>query len=454
VRLSASLALFFMVPTVALAAWSFGRLEEEFRGARELLLQRTLRDAAGVLAADTAVAIGAAARRVDAELVIMRNGALVSSSAPVLGDLGLADRLVPEAIYPRLAFGDEVELSADQRAAPVPTLVGYRVTARGDAGVTTILGAPEFLGDPALKRREADLGIAVMVAGVLGFLAALVLSGLASRALARPLQDLRQAALAVGTGEPPDFQRGLPTELETIGGALVQAAVQVEAGQRAQRILAWGEMARQVAHEIKNPLTPIRLGIQHLLRVERERPAELSGVLPQTGERILAEIDRLDAIARAFSRFAMPGAEGVPVEVVDAAAVVRDVVQLYRVGDSPVAWETDAALASPVMARRDELVEVLMNLCENARNAGAGHVVLTARGGPERTIVEVRDDGRGIAPENLSRVFEPKFSTTTSGRGLGLAITKRLVESWGGTIAVVAAAGPGTTVWLDLRSAP
>jgi signal transduction histidine kinase len=453
VRLSASLVLFFMVPTVALAAWSFGRLEEEFRGARELLLQRTLHDAAGVLAADTGVMIGSAARRVDAELVTMRDGALAASSAPVLADLGLADRLVPDAIYPRLAFGDEIELSAEQRAAPAPTLVGYRVTARGEGGGTAILGAPEFLGDPALQRREADLGITVLVAGVLGFLAALVLSGLAARALARPLQELRQAALAVGTGEPPAFTPGqLPAELETIGGALVQAAAQVEAGQRAQRVLAWGEMARQVAHEIKNPLTPIRLGVQHLLRVEQERPAELGAVLPQTGARILAEIDRLDAIARAFSRFAMPGAEGVAVEVVDVAAVVRDVVQLYRVGDSPVAWEADAAFGVPGMARRDELVEVLVNLCENARDAGAGRVVITARAAPGAAIVEVRDDGRGIAPEILPRVFEPKFSTTTSGSGLGLAIAKRLVESWGGTIAVVPAAGPGTTVRLELRS--
>ena len=454
VRLSASLALFFMVPTMALAAWSSGRLEVEFRGARELLLQRTLRDAAGVLAADSAVVIGAAARRVDAELMTMRDGALAMSSAPVLADLGLADRLVPDAIYPRLAFGDEVELSADQRATPAPTLVGYRVMARGEDGGTMILGAPEFLGDPALRRREADLGIAVLVAGVLGFLAALVLSGLASRALARPLQELRQAALAVGTGQPPDFKPlHLPAELEAIGGALVQAAAQVDAGQRAQRVLAWGEMARQVAHEIKNPLTPIRLGVQHLLRLAHERPAELGAVLPPTGERILAEIDRLDAIARAFSRFAMPGAEGVPVEVVDLAAVVRDVVQLYRVGDSPVHWEADASGAVFGMTRRDELMEVLMNLCENARAAGARRVVLTARGGPDRTIIEVRDDGRGIAAEILPRVFEPKFSTTTSGSGLGLAISKRLVESWGGTIAVVAADGPGTTVWLELRGA-
>ena len=452
VRLSVSLALFFIVPTVALAVWSFNRLEGEFRGARELLLQRTLHDAAGVLAADTGVVIGSAARRVDAELVMMRDGGLVASSAPVLGDLGLADQLVPDAIYSRLAYGDEVVLSADQRAAPAPTLVGYRVTARGDDGATTILGAPEFLGDPALQRREADLGIAVTVAGVLGFLAALVLAGLASRALARPLQDLRRAALAVGTGELPAFTRGqLPTELETIGGALVQAAARVEAGQRAQRVLAWGEMARQIAHEIKNPLTPIRLGVQHLLRLGQERPAELGVVLPQTGARILAEIDRLDAIARAFSRFAMPGAEGVPVDVVDVAAVVRDVVQLYRVGDSPIQWEAEAVGRMQAMVRRDELVEVLVNLCENARNAGASRVVLAARAAAGVAIVEVHDDGRGIAADILPRVFEPTFSTTTSGSGLGLAISRRLVESWGGTIAVVPVAGPGTLVRLELK---
>ncbi|MBI1723576.1 MAG: HAMP domain-containing histidine kinase [Gemmatimonadetes bacterium] len=461
-RLSVSLALFFVLPTLAFAAWSYGRLGDEFRSARELLLQRTLRDAGTALGAApeaSTATIVEASHRVDAELLLSHGGRLVAASAQVLQDLGLTDWLVSAPVFTRLVHGDELELSAEQAAAPAPTLMGYRLLARGQGAAATILAAPELLGDVTLRRREGDLGIAVLVATMIGLVAALVLSGIAARALARPLQRLRRAALAVGSGAAPAERReDMPAELEPVHAAIVQAAADVEAGQRAQRVIAWGEMARQVAHEIKNPLTPIRLGVQHLLRLHRERPAELGAVLNSTGERILAEIDRLDAIARTFSRFALPGAEGRSVEAVDLPAVAREVLHLYRLGEGPTAWELEAQDGVVGLARRDELIEVLVNLCENARDAGATRVVVSVRagrqdggttGGAGDAFIEVCDDGRGIPPDVLPRVFEPQFSTTTSGSGLGLAIAKRLVESWGGSIGIASAAA-GTTITMRL----
>jgi signal transduction histidine kinase len=459
VRLSVSLALFLVIPTVGFAAWSFGRLEEEFRGARTLLLQRTLRDAAAELeqegGRDDPAALQIAARQVDAELMVSHGGVVRTLSAPVLKDLGLADVLVPGTVMRRLAWGDELESAEPQEAAPTPTLVGYRLVARRDPGEAAILAAPEFLSDRALRRRESDLAVAVLVGVVLGLMAAIVLSGAAARALARPLEALRRAALDVATGAAPTVAAGdVPAELEPIRGALAQAATDVEKGQRAQRVLAWGEMARQVAHEIKNPLTPIRLGVQHLLRLQTERPGEVERALPETGSRILAEIDRLDGIARSFSRFALPGAEGMPVDAVPLAAVVEDVVRLYRIGESGPRYVHAVPPEVVALARRDELVEVLVNLCENARDAGSRSVSVTARAETEGVVLEVADDGRGIAPGDLTRVFEPRFSTTTSGSGLGLAIAKRLVESWGGRIAIAASGPMGTVVRLDLRAVP
>jgi len=223
---------------------------------------------------------------------------------------------------------------------------------------------------------------------------------------------------------------------------------------RAARVIAWGEMARQVAHEIKNPLTPIRLGIQHLQRVKRG--AGFESTLEETAERILVEIDRLDGIARAFSRFGAPAAEQVPLEPVDLAAAAREVVQLYGLGSGQeggkdaTRFEVRVADGSAAaLARKDEVKEVLVNLLENARNADAKRVTLAVRDGG-RTL-SVADDGRGIAAEVLPRVFEPTFSTTSSGSGLGLAIARRLVESWGGTITLESEPGRGTTVTLTLK---
>jgi nitrogen fixation/metabolism regulation signal transduction histidine kinase len=222
---------------------------------------------------------------------------------------------------------------------------------------------------------------------------------------------------------------------------------------RSQRLLAWAEMARMIAHEIKNPLTPIRLGNQHLQRAKRTED-NFDATLHDTARRILSEIDRLDAIARAFSRFGSPGEEALPLEPVDLHAVASEVVQLYALGDADrgARFTLVGTTGRRVLARRDEVKEVLVNLLENARNAEARHVVV--RVSTDGRGVAVEDDGHGIPPDVLPRVFEPAFSTTSSGSGLGLAIAKRLVESWGGTIALTSTAGQGTIVTIGLPPSP
>jgi signal transduction histidine kinase len=220
---------------------------------------------------------------------------------------------------------------------------------------------------------------------------------------------------------------------------------------RVVRVLAWGELARQIAHEIKNPLTPIRLGVQHLRRAYEAPRGDFGEVLDHTSRQILAEIERLDAVARAFSRFGAPPAGQEPLARVDAAAVAQDTAALYALGEQ---GRVEVTGARPLMvhARRDELKEVLINLVENARAAGATNVTIRLTDGTEAAVA-VEDDGPGISAEDLPRVLDPQFSTTTSGAGLGLAICRRLVESWDGRITVESAPGTGTTVRLVLRPA-
>ncbi|MFO0071404.1 MAG: sensor histidine kinase, partial [Gemmatimonas sp.] len=226
----------------------------------------------------------------------------------------------------------------------------------------------------------------------------------------------------------------------------------------AQRVLAWGEMARQVAHEIKNPLTPIRLGVQHLRRAYRDGRSDFGDILDRNVGRVLEEIDHLDEIARAFSRYGTAPSERAPGVPVDVGAVVLDVVALEKLGDHAepgqrVEWrvvmpEPEGTLVA--LAQRDELREVLINVLENARLAGARCVTVHARLTEAQLHLDVVDDGSGIAPAVLPHVFEPHFSTRTSGSGLGLAISRRLIEGWGGTISVTSSAGQGTTVHISL----
>ena len=215
---------------------------------------------------------------------------------------------------------------------------------------------------------------------------------------------------------------------------------------RAERVLAWGEMARQVAHEIKNPLTPMRLGLQHLRRVYRDRRPDFDRTLEDTAERMLAEIDRLDTIARAFSRFAAPADDVQPLDRIDLGVVVGEVIQLYRLAEEGCAVRLTCQPGAYGAARADEVKEVMVNLLENARTAGARVVDVTV--GPARIVVT--DDGTGIPADLLPRIFEPRFSTTTSGSGLGLAIVRRLVEGWGGRIEVDSEVGQGTRIVVML----
>jgi signal transduction histidine kinase len=194
----------------------------------------------------------------------------------------------------------------------------------------------------------------------------------------------------------------------------------------------------------------MRLGIQHLLRVHRDGRAPLGPTLDETARRILGEIDRLDTIARAFSRFGAPAEGRPPPEPVALGPVAREVVDLYALAPSDSRVELAIQSDAPVLAHQDELKEALINLLENSRNAGARRVRVRIE--PARLVVE--DDGRGIPAERLPRIFEPRFSTTTSGSGLGLAIVKRLVEGWGASIEVESEEGRGTTVTIAFGQPP
>ena len=223
---------------------------------------------------------------------------------------------------------------------------------------------------------------------------------------------------------------------------------------RAQRVLAWGEMARQVAHEIKNPLTPIRLGVQHLKRAHRDGRVDYERVLDQNVGRILSEIDRLDEIARAFSRYGTAPTERPAGAPIDVAEIVRDVVELERMGEDEVAWRVAGADDRAVaIASGDELREVLLNVLENARLAQARHVDVDVVRTDGRVEIVVGDDGVGIPDDVLPKIFEPHFSTRTSGSGLGLAISRSLVDAWGGEITVSSSRGTGTRVVIALAAA-
>ena len=253
----------------------------------------------------------------------------------------------------------------------------------------------------------------------------------------------------------------LATRLADSEGAaagVVVAFEDITANVQSQRVLAWGEMARQVAHEIKNPLTPMKLSLQHLERVVEDRAPDFERVFHANLELVLAEIERLERIAGSFARF---GATDATVSgPFDALEAARETVALYRHGEEGIEYRLDTrGDQRPLIGDPEGFRRVLVNLLQNAREAvlgnGAGTIVvrLDWEEEPGWAQVSVLDDGIGLPEGGLERLFEPSFSTKTRGTGLGLAITRRIVESWGGTIDWERLSGGGTAMHVRLRAA-
>ncbi|HEY7473039.1 MAG TPA: ATP-binding protein [Gemmatimonadota bacterium] len=247
-------------------------------------------------------------------------------------------------------------------------------------------------------------------------------------------------------------------DAEGAAAGVVVAFEDITANVQSQRILAWGEMARQVAHEIKNPLTPMKLSLQHLERVVEDRAPDFERVFHENLELVLAEIERLERIAGNFARFGAPDPLGrAPFDALEAA---REVVALYAPGEEEgieyrlyTRGEPRPLIGDPEGFRR-----VLVNLLQNAREAvldrgGTIEVGLDWEREPGWARLSVLDDGIGLPAEGIERLFEPSFSTKTRGTGLGLAITRRIVESWGGTIDWERRETGGTAMHVRLRVA-
>ena len=222
---------------------------------------------------------------------------------------------------------------------------------------------------------------------------------------------------------------------------------------RSERDAAWREMAKQVAHEIKNPLTPMKLRVQHLQRSWEDDAPNLEERLKQTGQTLIEQIDSLAHIASEFSNFAkMPRAQRVEVDLV---AILEQSSDLFADnGNVTVTLHNMVQGPAHVMADREQMKRVFTNLIKNAVQAmvedhpGTIDITLTRKG--DHYHVAVADNGKGIAPDDYDRIFVPNFTTKSRGMGLGLAMVKNIVTSSGGHIGFESEQGKGTLFTLEL----
>ena len=220
---------------------------------------------------------------------------------------------------------------------------------------------------------------------------------------------------------------------------------------RGQRLLAWAEMARIIAHEIKNPLTPIRLSAEHMKEVYARDPEHFGAVFERCTNNILTQVDELRSIAAEFSAYsAIPRIEMKPG---DLTAAVAELVEGYRAAP-PEGVSVELATDGPIPTRFDAklLSRAVRNLLENAlrASAGGGKVEVRVERLDGTARIEVLDHGPGVRPELLGRIFDPYFSTHDTGTGLGLPIARRIAEEHGGAITAKNRPGRGLEVVITL----
>lgn len=211
---------------------------------------------------------------------------------------------------------------------------------------------------------------------------------------------------------------------------------------------AWREMAKQVAHEIKNPLTPMKLQLQQLLRLEKEAPERAREWSQKVAASMIEQIDGLALIATAFSHFGrLPEANATEFDLRELA---QSAYALYSQAGDNIRLSLDIpTLPCPVRADKDQLLRVLNNLLRNAVQAvdtyPNSHIAIVVQQSATETRLAVSDNGPGIPEEVASKLFQPNFTTKSSGMGLGLAVCRNIVEQAGGSIAFTTALGVGTT---------
>ena len=219
---------------------------------------------------------------------------------------------------------------------------------------------------------------------------------------------------------------------------------------QSEREQAWREMAKQVAHEIKNPLTPMRLTVQSFQRKFDANDPNLKQKLDDYSKTLIQQIDTMSAVASAFSNFAsMPAQQNETLNVVEVVEFSLDIFN-----EDFIRFESNSDEIITIMDRT-QLIRIITNLVKNAIQAIPEEqedkaVLVSVNAEEDNVIIAVKDNGIGIDTENTERIFEPKFTTKTSGMGLGLGIIKNIIENYKGTITFESELGKGSTFIVSL----
>ncbi len=378
------------------------------------------------------------------------------SSRPELYEAGILDRRMSGSAYANIIVERKRFFLQTETLGLYRYAVGYRPLVASSGNIIGVVSVPTLFRQDELDEEVSKQN--ALIFGVYAFVlfAILIIATTLANRIAAPIHKLTEATKRVSKGDLDVNLSSTTTDGEI--GELIHAFESMtkdlkrsrEELIKVEREVAWKEMAKQVAHEIKNPLTPMKLSLQHLRQTYKDKVPDLDRVFDEVSRTLIDQIDTLGRIASEFSHFArMPKPR---FEECDVNVILVESTRLFE-QEANIRFEMNpAGDLPPVMADREELRRAFINIIRNGIQAMAsgGKLVITTVKEKSEVVVSIRDFGSGIPTEFKERLFQPNFSTKTDGMGLGLAIVKKTVDDLNGTIEIESETGKGTTVTIRI----
>ncbi|HZG01343.1 MAG TPA: HAMP domain-containing sensor histidine kinase [Chitinophagales bacterium] len=369
------------------------------------------------------------------------NGDLITTSQPAIFEKGLISRKInPRALY-LLSNQSLSHLVQSERVGELTYLSGYQPLRMADGATLAYVNLPFFNTTRDLNEQIGMFFASLTTILVFALIVAGLLAPLISQRITRRLNIIAEKFKQVTLGRKNEaIEWHTRDELGTLVDEFNKMIYKLEQSAnmlaKSERESAWREMAKQVAHEIKNPLTPMKLSIQHLQRAYKNGSPHRDELAERVSNTLIEQIENLSRIASEFSSFAkMPVSEN---EVMPVEDVVRSSVELYNENETVNVSFKGCDDEPCVLADRGQLLRVFNNLVLNAIQAipeGRDGLVDVKCMANERFVkISITDNGIGIPGEEAEKVFVPNFTTKSSGTGLGLAISRNIVEGFGGRI--------------------
>jgi signal transduction histidine kinase len=385
------------------------------------------------------------------------DGHLLATSRPRLFDEGLMAKVIHPTAYTEMRFGRKSSFIQEETIGNLSYLTAYVPFRNEKREVIAFMSLPYFARQYGLQQEIFSLLAALTNIYVFLILISVVLALVISNRITEPLRIIReslknlkfdQANRAIEWKSNDEIGE-LVDEYNRTLNELVQSA---ELLARSERESAWREMAKQVAHEIKNPLTPMKLSIQMLQRSKNDGAEDLDERIDKVSKTLIEQIDTLSNIATEFSSFAqMPKSN---IERINLQLLLESVAELYQNSEVDIRLSIQADRPSIIQADKEQMLRVFNNLIKNGIQAVPEDreptIVIGLIESEGRWIASIKDNGSGIPEELKDKIFVPNFTTKSSGMGLGLAMVKNIVESVNGKISFNSESGAGTTFYVSL----